>query len=287
MSFRAVSNLIALILLLSLGAEATVIIAVPARDGLVVCADKLEHVITTYPYAVSPSNSSGLREGATKLHPIGEKGIWVVTGDKAYIRSDGAVIYDADAIVSDFFLTTHRNVDEKGILEFEPFLVFHFLEDLTAVPVSELPPEGEPPSHFKFDLAFFWITADGSPHEHYTRLFYEHPRHAWVGNADAKPEEFSRTKPFVIGSGYLFYKELEQGNDPRFEKWRKDKEIRILIDGNLPSNALSTTRASKLIKRLIRATSDGGSLLQPPQEFSEDSDCMLLPHTGSLKWLRE
>lgn len=286
MTFRAVPNLIALIFLLSLGAEATVIIAVPARDGLVICADKLERVTTTYPSAITPSNSSGARQGSSKLHPIGKKAIWVVTGTKAYVRSDGAVIYDADAIVSDFFLKTPKNVDEKAILDFEYFLVVHFLQALTAVPVSELPPEGEPPSHFMFDLAFFWITADGSPHEHYTRLFYEHPRHAWVGNADAKQQEFSRTKPFVIGSGYLFYKELEQGNDPRFERWRKDKEIRILIDGNLSSNALSTARAGKLIRRLIRATSDGGSLLQPPQDFSMDCDCMLLPHTGSLKWLR-
>jgi hypothetical protein len=276
---RSFGSLVVVFLLCSTNGRATIIVGVPASRALVICADRLQSIENSNPsVGAVPSRST------TKIHQLGTRTVWASAGNISTIKSDHTVVYDADALVKEFFSYRPLNNDGTVFDEFEAFLRARILKRLELIPGWDLPPEGIPPNGYIFDLVFFWVDTSGNPHEHFTRVFYKHPRRVYTSHADALPQEFLRVKPFVTGSGYVFYRELEQGTDDQFAKWRKDRELRILIDGTLPSKRLSPSKAEKLIRKIIAAASRGGALLQPSQNFSEGCDCVRLPYRGPLAW---
>ena len=240
--------------------DATIVLAATARDGVVVCADKLRI------HRGGPRTTTSL---VTKIFKTRDGLISGFAGKVSLVKaSTKATVYDAEVLVQEFFASHPENLSPVLFREFDSFLLARIKEAMEA----HYP--GAQPAEHEFEVVFYWLDDVG----------YFRCHSARIRNSTLTPLDFEQTKAFsntstvdvvATGVGHEVLRALV-GNDSRLEKYRASRVLMDLIQGKMRVSAVSVQRATVLLKRLVGLLSRAEPAIRSGPTMSEESDCLTL-----------
>jgi hypothetical protein len=255
----------------------TLIIAVPTKSGLVVCADK-KMLIT--------GARSRLLD-VVKIKQLGSHAAFGLSGNPVfYDPSNGRQLFSAEDVVRRFYSDKELRLIKDTWRKFVPALQQEFTRFLSGLTAAEAPPSGPAPSYFLFHLPFWYVDADGEFGT--TTISIKYIKEQGMVQGFCLPESaaaFQVGRAFAWGSVEVF-DELRTGRDPRFESFRSDPQIKRLVNDSPPVNEVEAEEAAIVLKRIIKFSSENLTLLAPNKlDVGSTTDCALISKTDGFKWL--
>jgi hypothetical protein len=251
----------------------TLILAIPVREGLVLCGDRLI------------SDNAGVRVAEeTKIRPIGTKGAFVLTGTVGLDLSTTprTVLFDANELTEKYL--KGRDIDKVDWDDYCRVLGDAFKNALERVPFDQWPPSRRG-TESVFQVLVFYVDAQHDLQGRYVRLEYlkQQPPQIDLSFQVMVKEQFDRALPIPIGNQKV-YKELKAGHSPDFDDLRRSAIVQRFIKGTEPSAQATSDDAIKFSRIIIEATSTEAKLLPGRAEpVGPDCDCFVLDRHAGLQ----
>lgn len=239
--------------------NATIIIAVPAVDGLMVCADRFKSV---------PGARKATR--VNKLHRLGPRFAWAVAGHVRLVnRAAKAKALDAEAFVGQFF---EEHPPEPSADLFEAF--DSFLQNKVANDLRTYFGDAPPIAALNLEVVFFWIDDANLPHVHSAKLW----RSPAVVPSDtsSRPNDDGASAWVVVGGTGREVLQALVDSDPRLDAVRRDEPALDLLRGSVRVKDLDLRVARRRLKRLIVVASRAEPRVRAEHTMTEESDCLAL-----------
>jgi len=250
----------------------TLILAIPVREGLVLCGDRW---IT---------DQTGARVGEeTKIKPVGERAAFVISGRVGLDLNTNppTVLFDAHQLTEQYL--KDKDVETADWEEYQATLRAALQRALEKLPFAQWP-ESRWGSQSFLQVLIFYIDSQHQLQGVYVRLQYlrQQPPMIDVSLKRMVREQFTRALPIPIGNQRV-YRELESGHAPAFDDLRRSGIIQRFIRGTLPVDGATSSEAISFARMVIRATSTRARLLAGPYEpVGPDCDCFVLSKDAGL-----
>ena len=250
----------------------TLILAIPVREGLVLCGDRW---IT---------DQTGARVGEeTKIKPVGERAAFVISGRVGLDLNTNprTVLFDAHQLTEQFL--KDKDVETADWEDYATTLRSAFQGALERVPFAQWP-ESRWGSQSFLQVLIFYIDSQHQLQGVYVRLQYlkQQPPMIDVSLKRMVRGQFTHALPIPIGNQRV-YRELESGHAPAFDDLRRSSIIQRFIKGTLPVDNATSSEAISFARIVISATSTRARLLPGPNEpVGPDCDCFVLSKNEGL-----
>ena len=183
---------------------ATLIMALPSSDGLVVCADRR---------AGSPT--LGVVDSYRKLFPAGDKAVFSVTGQTEARTPQGVTLFDVRKAVTEGI----RKYGFPSLNDLQSFAQRAVLDPLTASGTLNMLAPPETPGSWVVQISFFYYLGK-DPIEADIQVFYQKGVDA-VPRAQVTAVRFDAPDSFSLHGTTIVPKEMISGHDPRLNDMRK------------------------------------------------------------------
>lgn len=256
----------------------TLILAIPCREGLVVCADRRMRII---------GGRNQVLE-VVKINQLGSHAAFGLVGNPVFyspVRPYNE-LFNAGTVVKRFYSSRDTRRIQETWDQLVPTIQERFSRFLSGLTFEQAPPSGPPPENYLFHLPFWYVNQDGLLGATTISLAYVKERGmSQLFKTDEQPETFELGRAFSWGSIEVF-NELKQGNDVRFEDFRNEAGIRRLLREDPPAGEVEVEEAVEVAKRLIEITSENMHLLTPgKQDVGITTNCALISTEEGFKWL--
>jgi hypothetical protein len=250
----------------------TLILAIPVREGLVLCGDRW---IT---------DQTGAHVGEeTKIKPVGERAAVVMSGRVGLDLKTNppTVLFDAHQLTEQFL--KDKDVETADWEQYQATL-----RDALQGALEQLPFERWPESRWGnqsfLQVLIFYIDRARQLQGVYVRLQYQRQQPPMIDVSMTRMirEQFAHALPIPIGNQRV-YREIESGHAPAFDDLRRSSFIQRFIRGTLPVDSATSSEAISFARIVIRATSTRARLLPGPYEpVGPDCDCFVLSKDEGL-----
>ena len=242
----------------------TIVVAVPVRDGLVVCSDK----------RLYNDQSGRYTDDSVKIRKINDTALFVATNTIGFYDSRSR------SMAFNAFDVTERFVAMRSPSEGRAFwdglkkeINARLREYFAKRSYAEWPESDRASNNLLFNLIFY-TTTDGKSYSYTLRVFYEKARTPIITIADPIREEIRTTKLAGKGRDVI-------GFLARTPTLASDGLIQRFGNPGFDRQTASTTDATAFAKKLIVFTSRG----VPAANVSPTSDCAHLGYESGFKWI--
>jgi hypothetical protein len=260
----------------------TLVVIVPTRDGIVIGADRRTN-----------DEVRGDLDTTLKIRKLGQFTSATATGnptwdDRATLRT----MYDVRDIAETFF----RDRDLSGSLSelWRPLavsLVEEFKLYLANYPFSQWPVAHDTPDNALFQLEVVHYNQQDKQFSLNNIVVLYRPQlgSPWmeVTNSEASPDQLRDSEPMTFGNRAA-YLELKDGHDKRFDRWRKNKNIKKLLSQHIPASRVSKQDALEFCRELIHASAEILPLIDvSPNHVGFQIDVAMVSTRGFIWILRD
>lgn len=256
----------------------TVIVAIPCKDGLVVCADKKLSMLI---------GGSTLND-AVKIHRLSAHIGFGVVGNSIFYDplNPSNVLYSTESVVKAFFATKEYIPDDWS--EFATTITGSFAKFVESLQATQIVWSGPPPDHFIFHIIFWYLGRDGKLGTYTFSLQYIRE----VGvlcpfRMEAPAKSFETGRASVWGNVGLF-DEIKNGTDSRVGELREDPELRRFLMEDPSASEVTLEEAISAASKIIQVSRSMTPTLQPIKEaveLEEKTDCAIIRHQTGFNWL--
>lgn len=242
----------------------TIVVAVPVREGLVVCADK----------RLYNDQSATFTDDNVKIRKVSSKAMFVATSTIGF--------YDprTRTMVFNAFDVTERYAANHDLSQGKPFwdglkkeIDARLRDYFAARTYGEWPPSDRASSNLLFNLIFYTTERDRA-YSYTLRVFYEKAKTPIITIPDPIREEIKSTK--LAGKGREVMEFISKtplvSSDPMIVRFGAPQIDRA---------STSSTDATAFARKLIRLTSTG----VPKANASPASDCAMLDYQTGFHWI--
>jgi hypothetical protein len=258
----------------------TLIVAIPCKDGLVICADK----------KLNLSIGGCTLEDAVKIHKLSTQVAFGVVGNSIFYDplNPLKVLYSTENVVKAFFANKKYIPDDWS--EFARTVTQSFTKFATDLPPTYIVSGGPPPDHFIFHIVFWYLKPDGRLGAYTFSLQYIRE----IGRlCPFRMEEPAQT--FEIGRALAWgnvrlFDEITNGSESRFDELRNDAGVRRLLVEDPPASEVTVEEALTAANKLIKVSRTMTSTLEPIKEaadIEEKTVCAIINRQTGFKWLSE
>jgi len=250
----------------------TLILAIPVREGLVLCGDRL----------ITDNNGVRVAE-ETKIRPLGTSGAFVLTGTVGLDLSTTprTVLFDANELTEKYL--KGRDLGSVDWDDYRRVLSHAFQNALERVPFDQWP-ASRWGTESLFQVLVFYVDPQHHLQGRYIRLEYlkQQPPKIELSFRVMVKEQFDRALPIPIGNQKV-YNELKAGHSPDFDEFRRSAIVQRFIKGTEPSAQATSNDAITFSRIIIEATSSEAKLLPGREEpVGPDCDCFVLDRRSGL-----
>lgn len=241
----------------------TLVVAVPARDGLVVCSDK----------RLFNADAGTYTDNNVKIRKVDNYTLFVATNTIGfYDQKARKMAFDAFAVTSGYATQNKFSPDTKFWEGLKREISNQLRSYFAARPYAEWPASDRRNANLLFNLIFYTVR-DNRAWSHSIKVYYEKARTPVIQVSGPITEEVKTTK--LSGKGrevmtFLARNPIVAG-DPAVQKF---DESRFSVQTTTESDAVEFAR------KLIRLTSSG----VPQANVSPSSDCAMVDHTTGFRW---
>ena len=243
----------------------TLVVAVPYRDGLVVCADKR---LFNAEAGTSTDNNVKIRK---------------VDGNTLFVATNTIGFYDQQArkMAFDAFEVTSEHVSKNGFRDNTQFwnglkqqIGTRLRAYFAGRPYAEWPASDRRNGNLLFNLVFYSV-GDNRAWSHSLKVYYEKARTPIIQVSGPVREEVKTTK--LSGKGREVMGFLAANPDAA-----ADPSIQSFDESRFDVRSTSEQQAVDFARKLIRMTSTG----VPRANVSPTADCSLLSHSEGFRWVK-
>ena len=243
----------------------TLVVAVPYRDGLVVCADKR---LFNAEAGTSTDNNVKIRK---------------VDGNTLFVATNTIGFYDQRTrkMAFDAFEVTSEHVSKNGFRDNTQFwnglnqqIGMQLRAYFAGRPYAEWPASDRRNGNLLFNLVFYSVSGDRA-WSHSLRVYYEKARTPIIQVSGPIREEVKTTK--LSGKGREVMGFLAANPDAA-----ADPLIQLFDESRFDVRSTSEPQAVDFARKLIRMTSTG----VPRANVSPMADCALLGHSEGFRWVK-
>lgn len=258
----------------------TIILAIPCKDGLVVCADR----------KLNMTVGGNILEDAVRIYQLSNQVAFGVVGNSIFYDpfNPSKVLYSAENVVKAFF--SNKKYVPSDWSEFVKTITESFARFAERIPPTYILLGGPPPDFFIFHVLFWYLTTEGKLGTYTFSLQYirEMGRLHPFGTK-APPETFETGRASVWGNVRLI-DEIKNGSDSRFDELRNDSDIRRFLLEDPPPSEVTMEEAVAIANKIIKVSRTMTWELKPIKEVAgieEKTDCAIINRQTGFKWLSE
>lgn len=258
----------------------TILLAIPCKDGLVICADK----------KLNMSLGSSIIEDAVKIYRLSSHIAFGVIGKSIFYDplNPSKVLYSAEEVVKSFFANKKYVPDDWS--DFARTMTQSFYDFAGKLPSTYILSGGLPPEHFIFHVVFWYLKPDRKLGAYTFSLQYIreigmlHPY-----RMEEPPEIFEVGRAIVKGNVHLI-DEIKNGSDSRFDELRNDPGIKRFFLESTPASEVTMEEAIAIANKIIKLSRTMTWELKPIKEeagLEEKTDCAIIHRQTGFKFLSE
>ena len=239
----------------------SLVVAIPSRDGLIICADKRRII------------GDQVEDNFSKLLLIRPGLAFAVTGYPTFLFK-GQVEFDAFDISKRVLTQSTSSADvQRHVSELAERLRSDFeTEARTYDPADPL--NDAPPSYVLFQVAIFSLRSDQKPNLSLIQLEYHKPSTVTTNVVQQGPETFEKLGITALGDASLL-RELREGHDPTFDHLRNDPSFARFINSTVSAKEESADSVKSFATRFIQEAHKTSSKIGPTCECVQ-----LTPHAS-------
>jgi hypothetical protein len=263
-----------LMVMLVIPAGGTLVVSVPAKTGLVLCADK-----RTY------DPLRGDQDNATKIHQLKTFVAFASTGTATFVdRFTFADLFNADTITEDFFKTHSVTAD---LMAFGNTLSEGFGRFLLSRPSSDWPPTANTLANAVFQIPISYITTADEPQTVVMTVMYTN--RVPVPEVRFEARTFSVIEPHGFGNPAV-WNELAEGSDARFDADRKNPILSKVLSQlkRFDRQTITVDEGLGFAKEMIKVTSAKTHLIENSTfHVGPTCDCAVIDYQTGFTWVSE
>jgi hypothetical protein len=242
----------------------TLVVAVPVREGLVVCSDK-----RLYNEATGVS-----RDDFVKIHPAGDKALFVATHTTGFLnKTTGKMEFDVFDLTQAFVTRRGFHPDRAYWVSLRDEIRSRLSAYLLKQKYQDLPETDLANSRLLFNLVFFSVDVDVAK-DYSLSVFYEKARTPVIDVGNVVTETVRNPK--LLGKGKDVMALLAR--DPALST---DPSILRFDQSYFKAERTSPLDAVNFARRLFALT----NATLPGAEVSSAHDCALLSDQNGFDWL--
>jgi hypothetical protein len=243
----------------------TLVVAVPVREGLVVCADKRLYNV----------DSGSISDDAVKIRQAGDRSLFVATNTVAfYDRQSRSIAFDASQITADHLNKNAFSDDRRFWTGLKAAISTKLRSYFSARPFSQWPESDRANNHLLFNLVFYSYNGDRI-FSHSIRVYYEKKRMPVILVQDPVREEVRGVKLNGKGAELMRFlaKQPPGSISPIIGKFGSSR-----YDPNGSTIAEAVEFAEQLFVIANRSL--------PTAQVSATYDCAILAKNPGFGWIR-
>jgi hypothetical protein len=253
---------------------ATLILAAPSTEGMVVCADRESYNPTTRTFD----------EAYRKLYPAGAGGVYAIAGANAFDGANHSQIFSASKSIEAFLATftlPPKNDDDLGYAATQWLVNDYFKSGAWRIVRSGY--ETHSGTGMPVFQALFYYLIRGEPHV--TRAQILDAQATGVDGPPTGKFEVWVLKGIGAAGADAVTKELQKGANPRFDDMRASPLVKALVQGTVTPPSLPSRRILEFERWLIRETSRRLPWIYPDKLIFVGSvaDCAIVSERG-VRW---
>lgn len=242
----------------------TLVVAVPVRDGLVVCSDK----------RLLNEATGGFRDDFVKLHKVNDSAVFVATHTTGFLnKTTGKMGFDIFDVTQNFVARNAFSPKREYWTALRREIQTKLSSYLSSQNFQDLPETDVANNRLLFNLVFFSVD-ESQIHSYSISVFYEKAQRPVINVADVV-SEIVRT-PKLIGKGkdvmMLFARDPSLGRDPAILKFDQS---------NFSTQRTSAADAVNFAIRLFKLTNSE----LPEAAVSAAHDCAVLRFVDGFSWI--
>ena len=241
----------------------TLVVAVPAMNGLVVCSDK----------RLFNAEAGTYTDNNVKIRKVDNNTLFVATNTIGfYDQKARKMAFDAFAVTSGYAAQNNFSPETKFWEGLKKEISGQLRSYFAARPYAEWPASDRRNANLLFNLIFYTVR-DNRAWSHSIKVYYEKARTPVIQVSGPITEEVKTTKLSGKGREVMTYlaRNPAAGTDPAIQKFDESR---------FDAETTSENEAVEFAKKLIRLTSTG----VPKANVSSASDCAMLDHTAGFRW---
>ncbi len=252
----------------------TLVLTVPTKEGLVVCADKRRY-----------NEIQGATDDEVKVFRLGKGAGFAVSGARAILsRTDFSKLFDATDVVVKYF--ADKDIS-NGIEKYWDELQVTIKQEYLKYRAAGGPDWEAPvllPDYRLYVLIFFYLDEANRIQVMKVEFRYKKEPPTLLDVVRYRTTEVSLKSAQAEGQGEVVG-EIIRGQDARFSDLRSNHLIKRFKAGENPAT-ISVNDALKFAKKLVQATNERNHLISNiPTLVSQNSDCAIMSYKEGFKWL--
>ncbi len=227
----------------------SLVIAIPSRDGLIICADKRRIV------------ANKVEDNFSKLFLIRPGLAFAVTGYPTFIYK-GQVEFDAFDICKRVLKQSTSSADvQEHVTELAGSLRTEFETEAKSYNPAD-PLKDAPPSYVLFQVGVFSLRSDQRPNLSLIQLEYHKPSTVTTSVLQEGPETFEKLGITALGDASLL-RELREGHDHAFDQFRNDPSFMRFINSTVSAKEESAASVESFANRFIQEAHKASAKIGP------------------------
>ena len=230
----------------------SLVVAIPSRDGLIICADKRRII------------GDQVEDNFSKLFLIRPGLALAVTGYPTFFYK-GQVEFDAFDISKRVLRQSTSSADVQGyVADLAERLRSEFETEAKSYDPAD-PLKDNPPTYVLFQVGIFSLRSDQKPNLSLIQIEYHKPSTVTTNVVQQGPETFEKLGITALGDAQLV-RELKEGHDPTFDHLRNDPSFMRFINSTVPAREESAASVESFANRFIQEAHKTSSKIGPTCE---------------------
>lgn len=260
--------------------KGTLVIAVPSKEGLVVCADKRVYYI----------EENITKDEKIKIIQVGGHGLFASVGMLSFTRTakfdPNPISIEVDRLVENYFKKKDiRIFKNEQWNDFCQYLEKIFNADNYQIPSND-------PSKPFLQGAFFYLDLKNSINCTVVKLFIHKGRYSSLSGLgvqatfETEPEHIIKNSIKVLGEAAVI-KEVKNETNSRFDDIRRNPLVQKVFNSQaIPLGTFTSQEAKDFASYLIEITSKRSNLIPGFKgHVSPTCDCAILDFKDGFRWI--